>query len=250
MSQNKLMDYLNSFLRDEDDLVFFDIGSCDGEDSIKYSKAFKKAKIYCFEPILSNYKMLLKNIENNNAALLFPYNMALSDKIMATDIFLSSVNKDKLPDHLKDIPLHLLGNKSNSLLPPEDHKTYFPWIEFSSKENIQTTTLDFFCKENEINIIDFMHIDVQGAELLVLNGGRKMLDKTNLIWLEVSQVHYYKNQPIKKDIEIFMKKNNFRLLHDAVNFPHGDQLYVSKIFYKKNRYRYLWKKWKNYLLFF
>lgn len=37
----------------EEELTLFDIGACEGLDSIRYAKLFSKAKIYAFEPLPS-----------------------------------------------------------------------------------------------------------------------------------------------------------------------------------------------------
>jgi FkbM family methyltransferase len=41
--------------------------------------------------------------------------------------------------------------------------------------DVETTTLDCYCREREVNRLDFMKIDVEGAEHLVLQGGVEVL---------------------------------------------------------------------------
>jgi hypothetical protein len=51
---------LLSFFEKNYSLIIFDIGSCDGLDSIKYKKLFVNAKIYAFEPLLKNITLVKK----------------------------------------------------------------------------------------------------------------------------------------------------------------------------------------------
>lgn len=41
-----------------------------------------------------------------------------------------------------------------------------------SIESIETDSLDYFTKENSIESVDFIKIDIQGAELDVFQGGQ------------------------------------------------------------------------------
>src|ERR1017187_5671711 len=76
----------------------FDIGSCEGEDSIKYSLMFPNSKVYSFEPLKSNFEKAKKNIENYQLKNIYLFNEALSNKVGETDFYVSSGH----PDHLKN----------------------------------------------------------------------------------------------------------------------------------------------------
>mgnify|MGYP000403184147 CR=1 FL=1 len=72
---------------------------------------------------------------------------------------------------------------------------------------IEAKTIDGLAKNNEINSVDFVKIDVQGGELAVLQGGEKFF-KENLVGLEV-EVEFapmYKNQPLFSDVDIFVRE--------------------------------------------
>ena len=83
-------------------------------------------------------------------------------------------------------------------------------LDFSFE--IDTTTLDAFCQEEEVNEIDFMQIDVQGADLDVLEGARNILNCGTLaIQIEVEFSHLYTNQPLFADVDTFLRKHDFTL---------------------------------------
>jgi len=50
-------------------------------------------------------------------------------------------------------------------------------IDFSAHETIELTTLDLFCGQSNIERIDFLKLDVEGHELAVLKGGKRMMDE-------------------------------------------------------------------------
>jgi FkbM family methyltransferase len=85
---------------------------------------------------------------------------------------------------------------------------------------IETTTLDAFCQEEKIEEIDFLQIDVQGADLDVLKGAINLLNNTiAAIQIEVEFSHLYLNQPLFSDVDIFLRNQHFTLfdLHFAHN---------------------------------
>ena len=94
---------------------------------------------------------------------------------------------------------------------------------------LNTITLDTFIKNNKINIKNYNHwvIDVQGAELLVLQGAKNNLKHCKSIFIEVSNGDIYKNGSQWKDVNKFLKRNNFKPLW-KVNKKHQDVLFIKK----------------------
>jgi len=82
--------------------------------------------------------------------------------------------------------------------------------------DIETTTLDAFCEDEGIDEIDFLQIDVQGADLDVLQGGSKLLERCKVIQTEVEFSHLYINQPLFADIDIYLRKQGFTLFDLSV----------------------------------
>ena len=76
---------------------------------------------------------------------------------------------------------------------------------------VKTQTLDSFCKEKNITKIEILKIDVEGSELDVLIGSKKMLKKINIIYIEIFDK---KNNFDKKfkTISDLLKKYNFELV--------------------------------------
>lgn len=233
-------DELIRFFRKKSKLIIFDIGSCDGLDSIRYAKLFPNSKIYAFEPLRKNIQLINENIKKFNCSNILPFELALSDKNGVSEFFISSGR----PENIDEKDTWNYGNKSSSLLSPEKHLEIHPFIKFNEKVFVNTQTLYDFCEKELINIIDFVHLDVQGAELMVLTGAKEKIRAIKMIWLEVENIELYKNQPLKKDIELFMSHNGFTIIKSTVNHISGDQLWVNYRFFKKSITHNFW------LLFF
>ncbi len=62
----------------------------------------------------------------------------------------------------------------------------------------------------EIDDVDFIKIDVQGAELSVFQNALRCLAGTLLIQTEVEFVELYQGQPMFADVDIFLRANGFQ----------------------------------------
>ncbi len=83
---------------------------------------------------------------------------------------------------------------------------FHPTGETSS---VAATTIDNWSRKNAIGTIDFMKLNVQGAELDILKGARDSLAPVLGIDLEVSFVESYLGRPMFSDIDAFLRGNGF-----------------------------------------
>lgn len=74
---------------------------------------------------------------------------------------------------------------------------------------IKTVSLDYFTAKNSIGPVDFIKIDIQGAELEVFQGGLSTLKDVVAIVTEVEFIHLYENQPLFGDVNAFLIQNGF-----------------------------------------
>jgi FkbM family methyltransferase len=204
-------------------LTIFEIGVCEGEDTIRFRRRFPRSTIYAFEPLPKNIKRITKNLKSYDADRISLHQIALSNENGHSDFFVSSGHPDSQPKTGWDF-----GNKSSSLLKPKEHLKTHKWMKFKDKISVKTRRLDSFCTDHAINKIDFIYMDVQGAELMVLEGAGNLIRKTGAIWLEVEAVELYAKQPLKDDVEAFMQKHGFKCIKDTVGEVAGDRMYVRK----------------------
>lgn len=80
----------------------------------------------------------------------------------------------------------------------------------TSSSQWRMTSLDHWAKEQGGRVdIDFMKLNVQGAELEILSGAEGVLDQTVGIMVEMSFVESYKRRPFFADIDRFLREKQF-----------------------------------------
>ena len=107
--------------------------------------------------------------------------------------------------------LHICDHGWTSLLEPDAaaldfFNTFRQLGRVRSTEIIQTRRLDDIA---ELPAVDFLKMDVQGAELMVLQNGRQKLADCVAAQLEVSFVTLYKGQPPIGAIDLEMRAQGF-----------------------------------------
>lgn len=86
------------------------------------------------------------------------------------------------------------------------------YFEVQDQVQLQTTTLDTVCQDEQLETVDFLQIDVQGANLDVLKGATELLDRSVLaIQVESEFAPLYKNQALFTDIDQYLRDRGFML---------------------------------------
>lgn len=102
--------------------------------------------------------------------------------------------------------LFLPNRKFLSLFPATDR------FNIESIEAVSTRSIDSLLLSN----VDFIKVDLQGAEQLVLSGGRETLKGCLGLEVEVEFVELYERQPLFGDVSEFLRRQGF-LFHDFTN---------------------------------
>lgn len=115
-------------------------------------------------------------------------------------------------------PLYLTKHlMCSSLYPPnEPYLARFaglpPLVNLDRIVEVEITTLDDFCQEYGVNTIDFLQIDIQGAELDVFKAANNIFSKSILaIQTEVEFAPLYSGQPLFGDVDQFLGCQGFTL---------------------------------------
>ena len=127
---------------------FIDIGANIGLYSLVASKIVgNSGKIYSFEPNIQTFSILKRNANLNGCLNIIAVNYAVGN--LNRDTFLSVNEKDAFA-YVKE--------------QPDDHTT-----------EVKMIMSDQFVVENNITKIDFIKVDIEGAELLFFEGAKKTL---------------------------------------------------------------------------
>ena len=215
---------LTAIFSTSDPLTIFDVGACEGEDTVRYARLFPEGRVIAVEPLPGNVTRLRDAVTKYGCSGVEIISVALAEHPGRAEFYVSSGTPPDA-DRAADWDY---GNKSSSLLRPGLHLEVHPWCRFDEVITVDVSTLGAVAAERGIVSIDFLHLDVQGAELEVLRGAGALLHRISLIWLEVEEVPLYQGQPVRPEVEAFMGSNGFERLLDTVGAVSGDQLYASR----------------------
>jgi len=182
------------------DFIFWDIGANIGLYSIYNSLKHKKSQTISFEPSTSNLRVLSRNISINN----------LFDRIK---IFTAPLTKGENKFLIMKEGEFQEGGALNSFGENFD----FEGKKFLPKMNYQIygTNINYLIGNKILDIPDYIKIDVDGIEHLILEGGNKYLNNKKIKSLSIEINENFTKQH-EKVIEI-MKKNDFKILHKKHN---------------------------------
>jgi FkbM family methyltransferase len=153
---------LSTFLRPA--MTFFDVGANVGFFSILASRLVgPKGHVFSFEPDSRNFDRLARNISVSRISNVVLNRMALMDK--DGSIKLKVLAEDGWGMY-SSVGEPLTGVKEPRGLSGE-----------TVTQHVKCSTMDSYVMENKIGEIDLVKIDVEGAELSVLRGGKKLLGR-------------------------------------------------------------------------
>lgn len=142
--------------------VIFDVGANVSSVACSYATKIPKATIWSFEPSKDTYnEMVLNTRKFNNIK---PINIALGNENKTA--FLSQTGSSVVNRILKD------ADVSDTQLQ-------------TGIEQVQMFTISDFCKQNNINHIDYLKIDTEGYDLEVVHSAQEMLEENKIHFVEV-----------------------------------------------------------------
>ena len=116
-------------------------------------------------------------------------------------------NNEKRKLYITENPMCTSLYKPNEKLLSLYHELQY--MNLKKETEIETITLDSFVDKYSIDTIDFIKIDVQGAELDIFKGSKKLLSNVLKIVCEVEFLPLYHDQPLFGDITKFLSQYNF-----------------------------------------
>ena len=215
------LEWIDSFKKKEN-LIFWDIGANIGLYSIYNSLKNPNSTTIAFEPSSSNLRVLTRNISINN----------LEKNIKVIPLPLT--NKENIFQEMSE-SFFVEGGALNSF----GVKFDFEGKEFkpTMKYNLLGTTMNYFIENSILDIPDYIKIDVDGIEHLIVEGGDKFLNNEKVKSLSI-EINENFNEQYKKILDL-MEKFNFKIVHRKHNdsFVSGSRYTTTYnyIFLKKTK---------------
>ncbi|WP_377475544.1 MAG: FkbM family methyltransferase [Microcoleus anatoxicus] len=123
-------------------------------------------------------------------------------------------------------------DQSSSILPLKEHQKIYPQIKEVERVVVESRTLDMLLEELQVNPADFniLNIDIQGAELLALQGATNVLKHIEAINTEVNYNELYEGCVLIDEIDEFLELWGFDRVATTTPFhpSWGDAFYVKK----------------------
>jgi len=137
----------------------------------------------------------------------------------------------------KEVVFNVSNNEaqSSSYLELGFHKTAHPSVEYVRTFTTTTTTLKTVLSILNNSVVkvtsDWLLVaDLQGAEMMMLEGAKDILDKFNACYLEVNTLPVYEGCALKPEIESFLKEYGFEPVEEFIyeHWGWGDQFFLKK----------------------
>ncbi len=113
----------------------------------------------------------------------------------------------------------------------------------SKTTEVELTTLDLSARQLGLAQVDFLKLDAQGSELMVLQGAEASLRSARALEVEVEFNPIYVDQPLFGDVDAFLRARGFvlwrlkNLAHYGVESPQGPFTTHDQHFFDSKRVR-------------
>ena len=192
------INWINKFKKNN---IFWDIGANIGIYTI-YAVIKSKVKVYAFEPMPLNYKNLCLNISLNKLIdKITPFCLVLNDKSIFSYLYIRWLEEG------------FAGTSFNKPLKISNTK--------GLKIKQFCTNIDTLVYKLGVPCPNYLKIDVDGNDFLVLKGAKKVIKdpklKSILIELPTGRVSLKEKEKIERPIKNYLKNQNFFLLKNERN---------------------------------
>jgi FkbM family methyltransferase len=194
--------------------VILDIGANVGYYSLMAAKRNRHGTVYAFEPISKTFNRLQENISLNRFANIKPFNLAVADSDKSLKFFVG----DEKNTGTSSITLHQNFN--------------------GELQTVRAITIDEFVVKEKISHIDYIKIDVEGAEMKVLRGMKKTLQQLNpTVLIELLDEKLLPAGSSVKEVYLFFAELAYKPFNIDSNLglsPVSEPLEGSLILFKKD----------------
>jgi len=207
INMGKYVEIINEYFSEDDINVILEVGALDAKDSLFFKKHFPNSNVYAIEGLPDNYNTYMSNLSDITCI-----NAVINNYDGVTEYHVKNTNG-----------IHSIFDRG-------------------SKYGTKIITLPCYklktlCENYNIEKIDMMKIDVEGATYQILKSMDDMLENVKIMHIEAETHPYFKNQILLNDVFDFLTNKNFKLieLSYVVIDEHGkqsDSVWINKKYLK------------------
>lgn len=197
--------------------TIFDIGARDCCQTLEFADWFPESKIYSFEPISKSAEWCKKSTKDRENIYFF-------------DTAISQTNGEI------DFYEVINGNIGASSLLKKNQNHHYGSTYMQKKIKVNSIKGSSFIEKYNIKNVDLIWMDVQGAEIEVLNSFENHLNNIKAIHTEVGLTEIYETATIKNDLIKYMENKNFDVEYVIENELGIEQdiIFINKKYINKN----------------
>lgn len=173
--------------------VFMDIGANIGHFSFYFKEKHPDLECHLFEPNPKLYQCINMSLKASKLNGVFPHQLALSNSNGEASFFIDSYN-----DGGHSLLIDKISAKSKD----------------TQKVTVKTIRLDEFVNERNLEKIDIIKVDIQGAERSFIEGGIETINKNKPVMMievdseKVGEFFSFLSDVLSFEVDIFYFKNN------------------------------------------
>ncbi len=197
--------------------VVVEIGAFEGSGTLTLATIASKGHVYSFEPNPRAYGQLVQVCHQSKNITPIQLAVGTSNGIAKLHIARGIYNNDFRLESMSS----LLEPHSMAISPFKG-----PTVD------VQTVVLDDWCKDNQIDHIDCLRLDVEGLELQILKSSPIILQTVSALVTKTNFFPFRRLTTQFSELEKFLKENDFEMLshwyHEGLQ---GEAIFVKKRLY-------------------
>lgn len=200
-----------------DSPVIVDGGANYGSTISAFLDQYSSPVIHAFEPIPELVESLKKNFSGKSSVFIHGTALGAETRLVSFNVVNNLV--------------------SSSILNPSALNKGLHGVQMDIQQVVEVQQVRLVDELKHIDQVDLLKLDLQGYELEALKGCGDLLDRVKVITTEVEFVALYDGQPLFGDVDLFLRKNGYRLLNLYELYTHPDgQLTAGDAVYLNTRY--------------
>ncbi len=186
-TEDTILDLVSQYI--SADPIIIEAGAWNGADTLKISKQWPLGHIYSFEPLIDSYQTVKAVTEYCNNVQLF--NMALHSYSGVASFYVSEANSG-----------------ASSLLAP--NLSLVSHLQFTTSPiQVACVNLDEWMVNNNIDHVDFMWLDMEGAELQMLKASPQAMAKVTAVYIELNCKEFRYGTPLYHEVKHWFQAQGF-----------------------------------------